>query len=137
MAEEISTLPVRVKKPLKAKAAGIDEDTHRELAESFEVPLAEDFKRVVTSNGSKVEFVFDGSGEFAGAITKVGGKSVYLIPGVGSNQLEIFKGAPSASNPGLGWTIEVELTKNVLGQVDNQNEWTVFFASRSAVVNNI
>lgn len=135
MAEVKSTFPIRVKYPLEV--CGITEDTHRELAASFEVVLTDEFKRVVTSNGPEVKELFDSNGEYAGKITVIGGKTINLEFGIGSTNLQVFKNAPSATNPGPGWQVEAELSKKYFGLGENENTWDIFYASRVAVINNV
>lgn len=115
----------------------LDEDDLRQLVSSLKVVVDQDkVGTLVTSTaGIPIKFSFGADGGFLGAYAKINGASVPLVPGTRDNELTIFKGAPSSSNPPPGWAIESELTKSVLGQDPDQNNWNLFFASRVSVLN--
>lgn len=117
--------------------AGVSEDDIRALLDSIEVTITDPtLSNFVTSTfGTQVKFNFGSDGNFNSVTAKLNGKIVTLIQGAGGNELQVFKGAPSVTNPGYGWTVETDLTKQYLGQPDNENNWVIFFASRARVLN--
>lgn len=117
--------------------AGLSEDSVRQLVDSIEITVSDpSFSGFVQStNGTNVKFNFGSDGNFNGVTAKLNSKNITLIHGAGSNELSIFKGAPSALSPGAGWTVEVDLTKKYLNQPDNQLQWEIFYASRTQVLN--
>lgn len=117
----------------------LSEDSVRKLVAALKVlPNLKEFKGFVRSTkGVAVKFNFGPDGNFAGVTAKVNGKDVTLIPGVNSNQLTIFYGPPTSTNPGVGWEIEEELTVSVLKQTEgDQNSWELFFAKPVSIFNN-
>lgn len=133
MADE-SSWKLRVKAPVCIE--GLGEDAIQELVNSLEVVITEeDRQKIVTSTGNiQVKLVFGSDGNFSGGFAKIGNKNVAIIPGALSQNMQIFKGSPSTNNPGPGWEPEVELTKTLLHQPDDQNAWTAFLASRTNVI---
>lgn len=132
-----SFFKISVKNP--ACIEGLTEDAVRELVNSIEITVRDpSFSGIVTSTGdSQVKFTFGSDGNFDGAITRANGVPVTLINGVNSKQLYIFEGPPSGTNPGVGWEVEPDLTKEVLKQTGAESGWKVFFASRAPVLNTI
>lgn len=138
MADELSPLfQVELKRPVCIP--GLTEDDLNQLVRSLLVTVSDpNFAGFVRStSGTDVKFNFDSAGNWSGVTAKINSQNVELIPGVGSGQMEIFKGPPSASYPGAGWQIEVDLTKSILSQPENENQWTAFLASRVGVINTI
>lgn len=119
--------------------ANLSEDDLKQLVQSLEIEVSDEKFGgfVLCTAGTQVKFNFDSSGNFSGVTARLNSKNITLIHGVGSNELSVFKGAPSNVNPGDGWTIEVDLTRRFLNQPANENNWEIFYASRSAVINNI
>lgn len=118
--------------------SGLSEDDIRELVNAISVSVTNDeFKGfALVSGGNQVTFRFGPDGNFQGIYAKVGGKNIVLFPGAGSSNLQVFKGVPSATNPGEGWTVETDLTREILGQPIDENQWKLFYASRVGVINN-
>lgn len=118
---------------------GISEDAIRRLFEAVEITVADpDFKGFVrSSNGTEVTFMFGPDGNFAGEVAKINGKNVTLVSGANTNQLALFKGAPSATNPGPGWLVEYDLTQRYLSPPPVEANWELFLASRTAVLNTL
>lgn len=118
---------------------GLSEDAIRDLVDNLGVSFADgEFTSFVfSSGGTQVKFVFDPSGNFYGVTAKIGGKDIMLIGGAGSSTLGIFKGAPNNTNPGAGWEVEEDLTRQYLNQPPNRNDWSIFYASRVSVINNL
>lgn len=112
----------------------LSEDEQRQLVDAVEVEIEMD-GIVFSSGGVRVKFEFGSDGNFAGVNAFLNGQSIPLIHGVNSKALYIFEGPPSGSNPGPGWEVEPDLTKTILGQQENENTWTIFFARRKGVVN--
>lgn len=117
--------------------SNISEDELRELVDALIVEIeAGAFDNFVTSSGGiDVKFNFSPDGNFAGITAKIDGKSVSLLGGAGGNELTVFKGAPSESNPGPGWQVERDLTISRLGQPQNEADWEIFYATRVSVLN--
>lgn len=90
---------------------------------------------VLSTNGVDVHFTFGGDGNFLGAYAKVNNQNVPILHGVNSQRLYLFKGPPTNTNPGAGWALEVDLTRTYLNQPTNENNWEIFYASRSNVIN--
>jgi hypothetical protein len=128
---------ISLKKPVCIE--GFSEDSIRAFINALEITVSDDKFGgfVISSNGTYVKFNFDSNGNFSGVTAKIGSKNVTLFQGVGSKELYQFKGPPSASNPGYGWKTEPELTKKYLNQPDNENNWEIFYASRTEVLNTI
>ena len=126
---------VRIKKP--ACIADLSEDDLQAIANALEIvpvdPEAVNF--VKSTGGVQTKFVYGSDGNFNGVYAKIDGQSIPIIPGVGSKVLGLFKDAPSGTNPGVGWEIEVELTKKYFGGADDQSQWEIFVASRVGVIN--
>ena len=112
----------------------VSEDEQRQFISAIDVEIEMD-GIVFSSGGVRVKFEFGSEGNFAGVNALLNGKSVPLIHGVNSKALYVFEGPPSGSNPGPGWEVVPELTKSILGQQDNENTWTIFYARRKAVLN--
>lgn len=112
----------------------VSEDEQRQFISAIDVEIEMD-GIVFSSGGVRVKFEFGSDGNFAGVNALLNGKSVPLIHGVNSKALYVFEGPPSGSNPGPGWEVVPELTKSILGQQDNENTWTIFYARRKAVLN--
>lgn len=131
----ISWLKVALKSPPKC-VGNLNEDDLRTLVNSIGIEVVDDdLTGLVTSNqGTRVKFRFDSAGSFSGVFAKIGGKNVNLIPGVSSSNLAVFKGAPTSTNPGVGWQIEEELTKEYFNQPNNQDQWKIFYASRVSIL---
>lgn len=117
--------------------AGLSEDAIQALVANIQITTpGENNTTIVTANGGiDVQFVFGSDGNFAGAYAQIMGRSIPIIFGTGSTNLQVFKGAPSGTNPGPGWEVEVELTEAYLGQSGAENTWEIFFASRVGVLN--
>lgn len=107
----------------------------REFVAALEISPREDNTFFVTSNGARVMFVIGADGNFAGAFMQVGGIQVPIIFGTNSPALQVFKGNPTATNPGPGWMVEVDLTRRYLSQSGPEPTWEIFFASRVGVIN--
>lgn len=137
MAIQPKLINIRLKKELCLK--NFSEDDIRLLVDSLEAEIIdEELSSLVHSTGGiPVKFIFGSDGNFSGVYAKQGGRQIPLIFGVGGNELSIFKGAPSLSNPGPGWEVEVELTRQYLSQPPSENDWQIFFASRAAVINTV
>ena len=133
---ENNLFEVKLKSPVCIE--GISEDSLRQLVDSLLIESTnEGFSGfVMSSQGVQVFFDFGPDGNFNGIKAKVNGKNVTILPGVNSRALSVFEGPPSASNPGPGWEVVVDLTQTVLGQTGDESQWTVFFAKRVAVFNN-
>lgn len=118
--------------------SGLGEDDLRQLADALHVEVDQDkVGTIVTATaGVPIKFTFGSDGGFLGAYARINGQSVPLVLGTGSAELTIFKGSPSSSNPPPGWSVETELTKSVLNQDPDPNNWNLFFASRVSVLNN-
>jgi len=116
---------------------GLSEDALRALVNALTISVKDPgFGGVVLSSpGAQVKFNFGPDGNFSGVTAKINGMDIVLIPGVGSQALQVFAGPPSATNPGVGWEIDAELTQEVLSQPANQNLWKAFFARRAPVLN--
>lgn len=130
--------PLKVKLIRKLCIPGLSEDDVRALVEALGVVQTEEgnLQSVVTSTGGvEVKFVFGSDGNFGGLFAKINGKQVPIISGSSSSELHVFAGAPSATNPGEGWELEVDLTKRYLGQTGPQSGWEIFFASRKGILN--
>lgn len=117
---------------------GMSEDEVQQLVSAMQVDIVDDqFRGLVYSNGGiKVEFIFGSDGNFSGVYAKIDNKNIALVPGSLSNAMQLFKGSPSNVNPGPGWEIEIDLTKSLLHQEENENNWTAFLASRAPIINN-
>lgn len=117
--------------------AGLSEDAIQALVAGLQISTPEGSNRtIVTANGGiDVQFIFGSDGNFMGAYAQIMGRSIPLVFGVGSTNLQVFKGSPSGTNPGPGWEVEVELTKAYLGQSGAENTWEIFYASRVGVLN--
>lgn len=115
----------------------ISEDELREIVDALEVAaVLKDFDSFVTSTGGiQVKFEFGPDGNFAGVTAKIDGKAITLIGGAGGNELQLFKGAPTATNPGEGWEIDIDATTSLLNQPTDQTDWEYFYASRKSVLN--
>lgn len=118
---------------------GLSEDALRELISALEISVSDDKFTgfVLSANGTQVRFNFNSNGNFSGVTARLNSKNVTLINGVGSSELYVFKGPPSATNPGDGWQVEVDLTRTYLNQPPDQNSWEIFYASRAEVLNTI
>lgn len=119
-------------------ATSLKVDDMVRLVEALSVPLEDvkELKYLVRSDASvNVEFRFNADGDFAGVYAVLNGKAILLIPGTTSKNLQVFKGAPTDTNPGPGWQIEPELTIEYLSQPSDQNAWVIFYASRKSVLN--
>lgn len=129
---------ISLKRPICIE--GISEDSVRELVNALEIDVDDNGSFtgfVTTNNGVQVKFNFDSTGNFSGVTAKLNGKNINLINGYNSSELQVFKGPPTATNPGSGWQTEPVLTKQYLNQPDNENNWEIFYASRVAVLNNV
>ncbi len=117
--------------------SGLSEDAIRALIDSIEISVTDpSFGGFVTSTaGTYVKFNFGSDGNFQSVTAKLNSKNIVLIQGAGGNELQIFKGAPTTTNPGQGWSVEVDLTKKYLAQKDDENTWELFFARRTQVLN--
>lgn len=125
---------ISLKKPICID--GLSEDALRALVNAIEIAVADkDFGGFVTTNGIAVEVKFGADGSFQGVFAKLNGQNTAIIPGAGSSALAIFKGSPSSTNPGPGWFVETELTKQYLNQPADENLWSIFYASRVSVLN--
>lgn len=115
----------------------LSEDNIRDIVNSLEVVVKDtDFKGFVrSSNGTVVSFQFDSTGNFAGAFASIGGNRVEIMSGVGSPTASLFIGSPSATSPGAGWEILESLTKTILNQPEDMNQWVLFLARRVPVIN--
>lgn len=117
---------------------GLDEDEVNLLVGNLQLETDDTNNTLVTANGGvQVKFLFGSDGNFMGAYAQLGGVSIPLVFGVGSTNLQVFKGSPSGTNPGPGWELEVELTQAYLGQNGPESGWEIFYASRVAVVSTI
>jgi len=65
----------------------------------------------------------------------VNGMQIPIILGVNSKALYLFEGPPSGTNPGPGYTLDPELTKELLNQTGPDSGWSAFVARRSLVLN--
>ena len=102
---------------------------------TLQVETEDRLTTIVTANGGiNVQFLFGSDGNFMGAYAQIGGVSIPLVFGTGSSNLQVFKGSPSATNPGPGWDVEVALTKKYLSQSGAEATWEIFYASRVAIV---
>lgn len=128
---------ISLKKP--ACIEGLSEDSLRSLVDSLEISVSDEKFGgfVLSSNGTYVKFNFDSNGNFSGVTAKLNSKNVTLFHGVGSKELYVFKGPPTATNPGYGWKVEPDLTKKYLNQPDDENSWEIFYASRTEVLNTV
>lgn len=130
--------PLKVKLIRKLCIPGLSEDDIQAFVEALGVVQTKDgiLESIVTSTGGvEVKFIFGSDGNFSGVYAKINGKQIPLIEGINSTQLQTFMGAPSASNPGEGWNLEVELTQKYLNQVGAQSGWEIFYASRKGILN--
>ena len=130
--------PLKVKLIRKLCIPGIKEDDIQALVEALGVVQTKEgiLESVVTSTGGvEVKFVFGTDGNFAGLFAKINGKQIAIIDGINSTELHTFKGPPSATNPGQGWTVEIDLTKKYLSQTGAQSTWELFYASRTGILN--
>jgi hypothetical protein len=114
----------------------LSEDELRELVNALKVVAASaDLEKFVTSTGGIiVKFEFGPDGNFAGVTAKIGGQAINLIGGAGANELQLFAGAPTATNPGPGWEPDVEATQALLNQGSDQTTWDYFYARRVSVL---
>jgi len=129
---------IGVKKPTCIK--GLSEDDLRELVNALLITVTDPtFPGFVRStNGTDVKFEFDGNGNFAGVSAKLDSKNVFIISGAGGQELGLFKGSPSAANPGPGWRVEIELTRKFFNQnPELESQWEIFVASRIGVLNTL
>jgi hypothetical protein len=115
------------------------EDSIRAFVDALQVAVSDDsFGGVVlSSQGVSVKFVFGPDGNFSGVTAKLDGKDITLIPGVGQGALQIFEGKPTSIVPGAGWEVVPELTRSLLNQPVNQDDWEAFIARRVGVLNTI
>lgn len=119
-------------------ALGFSEDQLQQFVDALQIETSDENISFVTSNGSiPIKFVFGSDGNFNGAVAQIGGKAVTIIFGAGSQQLEVFEGPPTASNPGPGWEVEVDLTKKYLSQQGAEGTWEIFYARRKAVLSTL
>lgn len=133
----MTTLKLELKEPVCIN--GLTEDDLRALVDAIEVSASlDEFENYITSsNGTQVKFSFAGDGNFLGVTAKLNSKTVKLINGVNSNQLYLFKGSPTNTNPGVGFKVESDLTRQYLNQPPNESVWEIFFASREQILNTI
>lgn len=127
---------VTLAKPLCIE--GLSEDALREFADALQITVKDkDFGGFVTTTGDvQVTFSFGPDGNFQGVFALVNNQHIPLIPGVGSKELYVFKGAISGTNPGSGFKVEPELTVKYLNQaLNNESNWEIFYASRVGVLN--
>lgn len=113
----------------------LNEDSLRELVENMVGTLVGNLP-VTSTGGIEVEYIFDSSGNFDGSYAKINNKKILLTPGVTGKMLTVFQGPPSANNPGPGWKVEVELTREFLQGGPDETTFKVFYASREPVLNN-
>lgn len=113
----------------------LNEDTIRELVENMVGTLVGNLP-VTSTGGIEVEYIFDSGGNFEGSYANINNKKILLTPGLSSNMLNVFKGPPSANNPGPGWKVEVDLTRRFLQGGSDETTFELFYASREPVLNN-
>lgn len=115
----------------------VSEDELREIVNALRVVAqSTDLERFVTSTGGiTVKFEFGPDGNFAGVTAKIDGQAINLIGGAGGNELQLFRGAPTATNPGAGWEVDVTATQALLNQGSDQTTWEYFYAGRVSVLN--
>src|SRR3990172_8597129 len=107
---------ISLSKPLCIQ--GLSEDSIREFVNALQVVVKDpNFGGFVTATGDvQVTFSFGPDGNFAGAFALLNGMQIPIILGVNSKALYMFAGAPSSTSPGPGFTVDVELTKELLNQ---------------------
>jgi hypothetical protein len=114
---------------------GLSEDDLRALVNAIQINVVDTtFGGLVKTNGIAVEFKFGSDGSFQGVYAKMNGQNVAIVPGTSGSALQLFKGSPSAINPGPGWTVETDLTRLYLNQPPDENQWVLFYASRASVL---
>lgn len=117
---------------------GLSEDSIQEFVDNLQIGTTDDNTTFVTSKGGiEVQFLFGSDGNFNGVYAQLGGVSIPILFGTGSSNLELFRDAPSASNPGPGWTVDVERSKAWLHQSGPEANWTGFVAYRVPIVSTI
>lgn len=112
---------------------GISEDSLRQLADAFEIVATDatkDLEIVTSSAGTPLNFNVDTTG-YVTLEAKLNGHPVNVLGG----PVTIFKGPPTASNPGRGWVVLDDLTVKALHQPANQSEWKYFYAERIGTLN--
>lgn len=122
---------IALKRPVSISA--LSQDELQELVKALVVTASQEggFKNLVRStSGYEVKVSFGSAGEFNGIYAVINNEIVNLVPGANGNALQIFKGAPTSSNPGPGWKVDVDLTRQYLNQGPNENAWDLFFAYR-------
>lgn len=125
---------VALKKPVCIE--GLNEDALRALVNALQITVKDSsFGGLVKTNGINVEFKFGPDGSFQGVFAKLNGQNTAIIPGTSSSSLQLFKGAPSSTNPGPGWSVETDLTRTYLNQPADDSQWALFYASRVSVLN--
>lgn len=126
---------ITLKKPVCIE--GISEDAIRELINALEISVTDDefTSFVVSTAGTKVKFNFGPDGNFNNVTADINSQKIVLFEGVTGSQLGVFKGSPTATNPGTGWQVEVDLTRKYLNQPINENDWEMFLASRVGIIN--
>lgn len=132
----IISVKLKLRKPIVLK--GLNEDDIRQLLDAIELDLSGDDTLgfpVESTGGIEVKFVFGQDGNFSGVYAPVLGQEIPIIPGLRSSNAQIFLGAPSPTNPGVGWKVEIDLTKRYFNQPENPVSWELFLASREAVIN--
>jgi hypothetical protein len=114
----------------------LPEDCVKSLVDSLVIlPLDDGSNFVKVTGGVEVSVKFGPDGNYAGVYAKINNTFVPLFLGANSGELFIFKGSPSSTYPGVGYQVEVDLTKRKLGQPDDQSQWEMFYASRVGVLN--
>lgn len=128
---------VSLKKPLCLE--NLSEDELRAFVNALQItPTDDGFTGLVrSSEGVEVKFNFGSDGNFQSVTAKLNGQQIVIIPGNTSQVLYSFKGPPSSTNPGPGWTLEAELTQDIYDQPANEALWKIFFASRADVLNEL
>jgi len=129
--------PIVVEYPVCVE--GMTEDAIRELAKALRAKALTDILQgfVQAPAAARVTFAFDSNGNFVGVTAIINGKPTTLINGLGSEELGLFRGPPTATNPGPGWIIEPELSKAWLHVTGDENTWTGFVASRVEILNTV
>lgn len=118
---------------------GLSEDAVRELfnAARFVIDSGDLDGLVTSSRATRTHFGHDATGNFSGVTEIINGQFSQIIPGLGSDQLGMWSGQPTATKPGPGWEVDPVASQQVFAQSSDQSTWTYFIARRVGILNTV
>lgn len=133
------TTGYKVKLGRSVQIPGFSEDEAREFVDALVVEITESVLDgfIQAPAIAQMRAALDSSGNFSKLVQLANSQEVIILHGVGTDVLGIFRGPPSANNPGPGWALDIERTMRFYGQSGDQSTWSTFFASRVGVLNTI